>query len=101
MKTAQDWNWEHTKICANDPAVHGQLLPTPQMVKFITRVQLDAKESGIETGIDLYHAACALMRNQGDKACWHNLQNSAARWEADRQAARNDAIEASNTKASE
>lgn len=34
MKTAEDWNWEHTKICANDPAVHGQLLPAPQMVKF-------------------------------------------------------------------
>ena len=47
MKTAEEWNWEHTQICANDPAVHGQLLPTPQMVSFIKRVQCDA----------LWHAA--------------------------------------------
>lgn len=42
MKTAQEWAWEHTIICANDPAVYGQLLPTPQMVNFLKRVQADA-----------------------------------------------------------
>ena len=42
MKTSQEWNWEHTNICANDPAVHGQLLPPPQMVNFLKRVQADA-----------------------------------------------------------
>lgn len=48
MKTAQDWNWEHTKICANDPAVHGQLLPTPKMVKFLESVQADALRHAAE-----------------------------------------------------
>jgi hypothetical protein len=42
MKTCNEWNEEHTRICANDPAVHGQLLPNPQMIKFIAEVQQDA-----------------------------------------------------------
>ena len=48
MRTAEEWNWEHTKICANDPAVHGQLLPTPQMVRFLKSVQADALRAAAE-----------------------------------------------------
>ena len=42
LKTAGQWNWEYTQICANDPAVHGQLLPNPQNMKFINAIQCDA-----------------------------------------------------------
>jgi hypothetical protein len=55
MKTPEQWNWEHTQICANDLAVHGQLLPTPQMVKFITRVQTDALLHAAEICHNLGH----------------------------------------------
>jgi hypothetical protein len=48
MKTKEEWNWEYTKICANDPAVHGQLLPNPQNMAFIKLVQLDAFKAGEE-----------------------------------------------------
>ncbi len=47
MKTAEEWASEYIGICANDPAVHGQMLPTPQMVVFIKRIQNNA----------LWHAA--------------------------------------------
>jgi hypothetical protein len=99
MKTPQDWNWEHTQICANDPAVHGQLLPTPQMVKFLTRVQADARCDGMEAAIDIYQAACSVMRNRDNENSWQNLQNAAARWNAASQAANNDRI-ASNESSS-
>lgn len=36
--TAEQWNEEYRRLCANDPAVHGQLLPNPQNVAFIQRV---------------------------------------------------------------
>lgn len=55
MKTAEDWNWEHTQICASDPAVHGHLLPTPQMVRFIKRIQVDM----------LMHAADVCLNDDG------------------------------------
>jgi len=55
-------------------------------------LQKDAKCDGIEVATDLYHAACSLMRHQSDKDCWQNLQNAAARWEAERQGANNDRI---------
>lgn len=42
MKRAEDWNLEYTIICANCPTVHGQLLPNPQNIEFIRRVQNDA-----------------------------------------------------------
>lgn len=42
MKSAKEWNWEHTNICANDPAVSGQMLPNPQMLRLIERIQADA-----------------------------------------------------------
>ena len=42
MKKAEEWNLEYTTICANDPAVHGQLLPNPQNIAFIKRIQEDA-----------------------------------------------------------
>lgn len=42
LKSASDWNWEYTQVCASDPAVHGQLLPSPQNVKFINAIQRDA-----------------------------------------------------------
>jgi hypothetical protein len=42
IKTASQWNWEYTQICASDPAVHGQLLPNPQNMKFINAIQRDA-----------------------------------------------------------
>ena len=47
MKTAEEWNWEYTKICASDPAVHGQLLPNPQNIAFIKQIQLDAMKEGM------------------------------------------------------
>lgn len=49
MKTAEDWNWEYTKICANNPSVHGQLLPNPQNIAFIKQIQLDALRSAAQT----------------------------------------------------
>lgn len=42
MKTADYWNTVYTGICVNDPAVSGQLLPSPQNIEFIRQVQLDA-----------------------------------------------------------
>ena len=42
--TAEQWNEEYMQICANDPAVHGQLLPNPQNIAFIQRV-IDAAEA--------------------------------------------------------
>jgi hypothetical protein len=46
MKSASEWNDYHKQICFNDPAVHGQLLPNPQMVEFIQQIQLDAMKEG-------------------------------------------------------
>lgn len=42
MKTAEQWNEEYRLICANDPAVHGQLLPNPQNIAFLRRVMRDS-----------------------------------------------------------
>lgn len=62
-------------------------------IKDVLYLQTDAKYDGIEVATDLYQAACALMRNQKDANCWHNLQNAAARWNAANQAANNDRIQ--------
>lgn len=51
MKTLEELNWIHTCMCANDPAVHGQLLPAPKMMAFIELVQKDASLSAYEKGI--------------------------------------------------
>lgn len=67
MKTAEEWDWYHTNICANNPAVHGQLLPTPQMVEFIKQIQADAltKAAGIAFNQDYKE------RNLDDQqVCW-------------------------------
>lgn len=40
--SAEEWNYEYMRICANDPAVSGQLLPNLQNIAFIQRVMDDA-----------------------------------------------------------
>jgi hypothetical protein len=42
MRTPEEWNLEYGRICFNDPAVHGQMLPAPQMMNFVQRIQADA-----------------------------------------------------------
>lgn len=61
-------------------------------IRDVVELQLDAKEAGIGMSTDLHQAAVALIRNPRDKHCWHNLQNAANRWDADRRGVRNDAI---------
>lgn len=51
MKTAEEWNSVYSKICFNDPAVHGQLLPNSQNIEFINQVQLDALTTGRIEGV--------------------------------------------------
>ncbi len=74
MKTAEEWNWLHTTICANNPAVHGQLLPAPQMVAFIEGVQLEAWKQGMTDAVEILNndpdpEACnSLMIEEIEKA---------------------------------
>jgi len=61
-------------------------------IKDVLELQDNAKEDGIEMADDLYQSAITLIRNPKNRVCWENLQNSANRWDALRQSARNDAI---------
>lgn len=63
MKTAEEWNYEHTRICMNDPAVHGQLLPAPQMMKFIRRVQIDALRHAAQNVHDMSRGTKSTVRS--------------------------------------
>ena len=60
MKTAEELNLEYTWICANDPAVHGQLLPNPQNIRFIQSVLLEGMKEGMR------RAAKMLRSTKGD-----------------------------------
>jgi len=53
MKTAKQWNEEYSRICFNDPAVHGQLLPNPQNIAFIEQVLLDAYKAGLTKAAEI------------------------------------------------
>lgn len=53
MKSASEWNDYHKQICFNDPAVHGQLLPNPQMVEFIKKIQTDAMKEGMRRAAEV------------------------------------------------
>jgi hypothetical protein len=62
MKTPEKWNDEYRDLCANNPVVHGQLLPNPQNIAFIQQIQRDAWNAGVEAAVEI----CIKYKNYGD-----------------------------------
>ena len=64
--TAEEWNAEYTLVCANDPAVHGQLLPNPKNVAFLKRVLADGRNQGMSEAAKIVNDAKWRTLNPGE-----------------------------------